>query len=66
MEQDIAKRKEDLIQELAMNARISEYGCTCAVLAEDWERAKLEAKRAEIFRKSFIKVTEDYLNDCSK
>lgn len=53
----------NLIQELATNARISEYGCACAVLAEDWERAKLEAKRADIFRQSFLKVAENYLNE---
>lgn len=66
MEQDVIKKKEDLIQELATNARISEYGCTCAVLAGDWERAMLEAERADVFRSSLIKTIENFVNSIEK
>ena len=66
MEQDAIKKKEGLIQELATNARISEYGCSCAVLAGDWERARLEAERADIFRSSLIKTIENFVKSIEK
>lgn len=65
MKQELAKM-EALVQDLATQSRIAEYACACAVMSEDWERAKLEAKRADIFRQSFIKTTENYLNELTK
>ena len=65
MIKELAKM-ESLVQDLATQSRIAEYACSCAVLAGDWERAKLEAKRADIFRQSFIKTTENYLNEMTK
>lgn len=62
MKQERAKI-EILIQDLATQCRISEYGCACAVMNENWEQAKLEAKRADIFRQSYIKTAENYLNE---
>lgn len=62
MDQELVKL-QSLVQDLATQSRIAEYTCACAVLNEDWERAKLEAKRADIFRQSFIKTTERYLNE---
>ena len=59
-------KMQALLQDLTTNARIAEYGCSCAVLAEDWERAKMEAKRANIFRQAFMKTAEQYLQENCK
>lgn len=65
MDQELVKI-ESLIQDLATQSRIAEYSCACAVMDEDWEKAKLEAKRADIFRQSYIKTAENYLNKLMK
>lgn len=57
---------EALISDLATEVRIAEYDCACRLLRGDIEGAKLEAKRADIFRQSFIKTTENYLNELMK
>lgn len=62
MDQELVKI-ESLIQDLATQSRIAEYSCACAVMNEDWEKAKLEAKRADIFRQSYIKITENFLKE---
>lgn len=62
MKQELAKL-QSLVQDLATQSRIAEYACACAVKSGDWARAELEANRADIFRQSFIKTTEKYLNE---
>lgn len=52
---------EVVIQDLATNARISEYDCSCAVLAGDLKRAEAAAKRAKVFRDSLMKMAEQHL-----
>lgn len=62
MDQELVKI-ESLIQDLATQSRIAEYSCACAVMDEDWEKAKLEAKRADTFRQSYIKMAENFLKE---
>lgn len=52
---------EAIIQDLATQARIEEYDCATKLHAGDVEGAKLAAKRADIFRQAFLKVTTDFL-----
>ena len=50
-----------LIQDLAAQARIEEYNCATKLYSGDIEGAKLAAKRANIFRQAFLKVSTDFL-----
>jgi hypothetical protein len=52
-----------MIQDLATQARIEEYDCATRLHNGDIEGAKLAAKRANIFRQAFFKVTERLLNE---
>ena len=54
---------EAMIQDLAMQARIEDYKCACQLNRGDVEGAKSSAKRAEIMRQAFFKVTERLLNE---
>ena len=54
---------EAMIQDLATQARIEEYDCACRLNRGDIEGAKLSAKRADIMRQAFFKVTERLLNE---
>ena len=56
-------RVEAMIQDLATQARIEEYDCACRLNRGDIEGAKLSAKRADIMRQAFFKVTERLLNE---
>ena len=48
--------------DLAMQARIEDYECTCRLNRGDVEGAKNSAKRAEIMRQAFFKITESLIN----
>lgn len=52
---------EALVQDLATQARIEEYDCATKLHAGDVEGAKLAAKRANIFRQAFLRVSKDIL-----
>lgn len=52
---------EAMIQDLATQARIEEYDCATKLHSGDIEGAKLAAKRANIFRQAFLKVSTDFL-----
>ena len=59
---------EAMIQDLAMQARIEDYECACRLNRGDIEGAKDSAKRAELMRQAFFKVTESLINetDCGE
>ena len=54
---------EAMIQDLATRARIEEYDCATKLYSGDIEGAKLAAKKANIMRQAFFKVTERLLNE---
>lgn len=56
-------RVEAMIQDLATQARIEEYDCATKLYSGDIEGAKLAAKKANIMRQAFFKVTERLLNE---
>ena len=52
---------EAMIQDLGTQARIEEYNCATKLYSGDIEGAKSAAKRANIFRQAFFKVSTDFL-----
>ena len=68
MEMIPVSHAEAMIKDLAVQVRIEEYDCACRLNRGDVEGAKNSAKRAEIMRQSFFKVTERLLNEtnCSE
>ncbi len=56
---------EAMIQDLAAQARIEEYDCATKLYNGDIEGAKLAAKKANIMRQAFFKVTERMLNEAN-